>query len=183
MSIHRSVAAAFAALTLLVAQAVPASAVVYTFVGSWQVYNPAAPEWFGSPPNGPLAYTGQEAAALLFGGAPANYVISTVDSTVANINHKAWYDVIGFGGSQFAENYSSKYLGLYYGPTSGYNTDPAMQASNAASAFVRDNFVDGTNYAFLASGVPEPATWAMMLIGFGGLAFATSRRRRIAVAA
>jgi PEP-CTERM motif len=31
--------------------------------------------------------------------------------------------------------------------------------------------------------VPEPSTWAMMLIGFGGLGFAAYRRRRGAVAA
>ena len=29
-----------------------------------------------------------------------------------------------------------------------------------------------------APGVPEPATWAMMLIGFGGIGFAMRRRRR-----
>jgi PEP-CTERM motif len=31
--------------------------------------------------------------------------------------------------------------------------------------------------------VPEPSTWAMMLVGFGGLGFAAYRRRRGAVAA
>jgi PEP-CTERM motif len=32
-------------------------------------------------------------------------------------------------------------------------------------------------------GVPEPSTWAMMLLGFGGLAFfAARKRRRVALA-
>jgi len=31
----------------------------------------------------------------------------------------------------------------------------------------------------LASAVPEPQTWAMMLIGFGGLALASRRRARL----
>lgn len=31
----------------------------------------------------------------------------------------------------------------------------------------------------VASAVPEPSTWAMMLIGFAGLAFASSQRRKI----
>ncbi len=30
----------------------------------------------------------------------------------------------------------------------------------------------------LTSSVPEPSTWAMMLVGFGGLGFAAYRRRR-----
>jgi hypothetical protein len=30
----------------------------------------------------------------------------------------------------------------------------------------------------VSSAVPEPSTWAMMLVGFGGLAFATTRRRK-----
>ena len=39
----------------------------------------------------------------------------------------------------------------------------------------------GYTYAFTAAGfasaVPEPSTWAMMLLGFAGLAFAARRRR------
>lgn len=35
----------------------------------------------------------------------------------------------------------------------------------------------------ISAGVPEPATWAMMLLGFAGLALATGRRRRTVVAA
>jgi len=36
--------------------------------------------------------------------------------------------------------------------------------------------------ADVASGVPEPSTWAMMLIGFAGLGFAYRRRRLVAAA-
>lgn len=35
----------------------------------------------------------------------------------------------------------------------------------------------GANFQFSISGVPEPATWAMMLIGFGAIGFALRRRR------
>jgi hypothetical protein len=34
------------------------------------------------------------------------------------------------------------------------------------------------NSSFYVAGVPEPATWAMMLLGFGGIGFAMRRRRR-----
>lgn len=167
------------AFAVAMMSSVSASAVTYTFVGSWSVFDPDAPQWFSSPPDGPLAYTGQEAAALLFGGTAANYVISTIDSNVANINFLANYDVIGFGGAVFAQDYSNKYLGLYYGPTNGF---VGGNANNAASAFVRDNFVMETNYAFRVAAVPEPASWALMVIGFGVVG-AGMRRRSTVVAA
>ena len=154
-----------------------ANAVTYTYVGSWIPDDSRAPVWSGSPPNGPLAYTGQEAAAFLFGGPASSYAISTIDSNVANINFSAVYDVIGYGGATFAQNYSSKYLGLYYGPTSGYTG----AVNGAASTFVRDNNIAGTNYAFLISGtVPEPASWMLMIGGFGLVG--ASMRRKSAIA-
>jgi len=46
-------------------------------------------------------------------------------------------------------------------------------------------FTDGlngeTNGLFAAITVPEPSTWAMMLLGFGSLAFFAARRRRVAL--
>jgi hypothetical protein len=47
------------------------------------------PFWTSSPPEGPLAYTGKEAAALLFGGSASDYVISTAGTDVGSINHSA----------------------------------------------------------------------------------------------
>ena len=41
----------------------------------------------------------------------------------------------------------------------------------------------GTTYNFeVAAGVPEPATWAMMLVGFGGLGGLLRRRRTASLA-
>lgn len=169
---------AFAAMAAF--GSVSANATTYTYAGSWQVDQ--GPSWFGTPPNGPLAYTGREAAALLFGGGASHYVVSTVDNDPTHINFSAWYSVIGYGGNQgnggsiLADNYVSKYLGLYYGPTSGY---PLQSPLAAASAYIDDNAEGSTftNYAFLASGIPEPATWAMLLIGFGAVGFALRRQR------
>lgn len=165
-----------AAAALCTVASLPAQAATI-FAGSWRVDQ--GPNWASSPPNGPLAHTGQEAAALLFGGNASDYAISTVDALVGNINNSAWYSVIGLSGAALrAENYSSKYLGQFYGPTSGY----ASQDPNAAaSAYVADNArgAQFMNYAFRvdnAPAVPEPATWMMMLVGFGALGAAMRRR-------
>jgi hypothetical protein len=32
-------------------------------------------------------------------------------------------------------------------------------------------------YTYTPAAVPEPSTWAMMLVGFGGLGYAAIRRR------
>lgn len=152
------------------------------FVGYWDVADPNAPIWSDSSPNGPLAYTGQEAAALVFGGSASDYTISTVDDAVANINFMAWYDVIGVGGGVFAQDYSSKYLGQYYGPTGTF--EPG-NPGNAASAFVRDNLTQGVerNYAFRQdgsidpNGVPEPSMVSLLLLGLLGCALNRRRSR------
>ncbi len=181
MAKYMLVIAAF--LTAIAQQSAVHASLVY--VGSWQVDE--GPTWFSVPPNGPLAYTGQEAAAFLFGGSPANYVISTINNNPINVNHMAWYSVIGYignqgnGGSLLAENFNLKYLGQFYGPTSGYPTGTPIAAT---SAFVRDNAQGGTfrNFAFInvpdASPVPEPASMTLVCMGAFGLVLRARRRSK-----
>ena len=159
-------AAAFASLSL----AGQASAA--TYVGSWTVDQ--GPSWTGVP----AAYTGQEAAALLFGGVASDYLISTVDNLAANIDDLAWVSTYGGAcslsfpcGTKVAENFKISTGGLYsnLGDTSAYVTDWAVGSQY-------------TNYAFRATAaVPEPATWAMMLIGFGAMGVAMRRRSKVRV--
>lgn len=165
-----------AAATLVALSVGAADAATYTYVGSWNVYDDATESWGGTP-TGPLAYTGQEAAALLFGGNANNYVISTINDLVADIDFNAWYDVIGFGKALFAQDYSNKYLDQFYGPTSGYSND----VNGAASALIRDNLSGNgaVNYAFTVSAVPLPAAGWMLLAGLGGIA--AMRRRKASV--
>lgn len=156
-----------------------AQAATYTFVGEWSVHGSGAPDWLDpayEATNGPLAYTAQEAAALIFGGSASDYVISTVDNNPLNVNFSAWYAVLGYQGTVFAQDYSNKFEGQYYGPLDSFNSG---NPNNAASAYVRDYFVAGSNYAFRVTPVPEPENMALLLAGGAVVGFA--RRRKHAV--
>jgi len=152
----------------LAAVAAPAGAAA-TFVGSYEVDD--GPNWTTNP----TVYSAAEAAALLFGGTAADYDISTISSDPLLINHMGWYTTWGVdGGQMYNEDYKLD-LGA-----PGYN-DPGGTGT-AISAYTDDHAIGSqyTNYAFRVDGrgaVPEPATWAMMLIGFGGIGLAMRRRQ------
>lgn len=161
---------AFLAKAFLVAATLDVNAATYTFVGSWRVDD--GPRWLDQPP----AYSGQEAAALLFGGLPGDYAISTLGPAPETVNRLAWYSIYGLaGGFQLADTLDqSLEFGLYFD-----GAFPANQLmTNPASAFVWDNAIGPqyTNYAFLMSEVPLPATGLLLLGALGGLGILHRRR-------
>ena len=143
-----------------------AQAATYTYVGTWTVNQGA---YWGDQP---LAYTGQEAAAAVFGGNASDYVTSTVDANVADINFMAWYSIIGYGEDVFAQDYSNKLAnGKYYD-----GTPYTWVHDGVASAYVNDNSGE-RNFAFRISAVPEPTNLMLMLAGAGILGAAIKRRK------
>lgn len=172
--------AAVSALALITAAA-PAAAATYVYVGSWYVGE--GPVWTSNP----AVYTGQETAALLWGGNASDYAISTIDSNVANINFSTFVD--GYGDSQYLTTAVAQNFSLVTG--TGYDGPPSY------SAYVLDHSCgqrygdpqascvgsDGLNFAFRISGaVPEPASWALMITGFGMVGGALRSRRTLAAA-
>lgn len=162
--------AAVAASTMLIAGAANAATV---YVGSFQVDD--GPNWTTNP----TVYSATEAAALLFGGVASDYDISTVSNLVADIDNQGWYTIWGIaGGAKFNEDYKLDLGAPGYNDPGGTNT--------AISAYTEDNAIGAqyTNYVFRVDGqgaVPEPATWAMMIVGFGA-AGSMIRRRKAVVA-
>jgi hypothetical protein len=64
---------------------------------------------------------------------------------------------------------------------SNYRFFGATNSDGISSIFIaNDNGgieVDDLQFGFLSSGVPEPSTWAMMILGFAGIGFMAYRRK------
>lgn len=152
--------------------AVPAQALTYTYVGSWLVSDGAS--WWDNPP----VYSGQEAAAFLFGGSASDYAISTNGTDAGAINFKAFYDGWADANTCGYNGPCAQDMHIDVG-NDGYREPYGF--GNAYSALVSDHGVNLRNYAFRISGagaVPEPSAWALMILGFGAVGGAMRQRRR-----
>lgn len=164
------------AAVALAASACATVAEAATFVGSWRVDQ--GPNWATVP----AALSGQQAAALLFGGNASDYSISTVDANAANINNKAWVSV--WFASSFPDCPTGFPCGRIVDEDSVTSTGGLYANPGDTSAYVQDWAVgpEFVNYAFIDARIPEPGTWALLITGFG-MVGATMRRRRPALAA
>jgi hypothetical protein len=79
--------------------------------------------------------------------------------------------------SQFSAGFAA--FSITSGFSAGVNTLDFIVNNGGGPTALR---VEMTGAADLAGGVPEPATWAMMLAGFGGVGALMRSRRRVAAA-
>lgn len=113
-----------------------------TYVGSFNTDD--GPNWNTNP----AALSAVQAAALIFGGSPSDYAISTNSNTIdpMTITNTAWATSYAVAGCQeVAEDYSLD-LGA-----PGYSEPSVVGAG--VSSYVQDNCISGnTNYVWLVGG-------------------------------
>lgn len=161
-----------AAIASALAASAPAHATTYEYVGSWEV--DSGPRWNATPT--PAALSGQEVAALLFGGLASNYVISTVDSSVADINFDSWVSV--YGGTSTC---SGLQCGEIVGDSSVISNAGLYDAIGDTSAYVSDRAIGSQyiNYAFVEiDTTPLPAALPLFAAGLGVMGLISQRRKR-----
>ena len=127
----------------------------------------------GPSTNAPATLTFTNAVDYLsfLWGSPDLYNVLTITTNVATYDFTA--ALLGFtttNGDQSVSQYVQFSTGAGEHITGAtFNNAPPIDAFETA------------NFS-ITSGVPEPATWAMMLLGFGGIGFSMRRRQKPALA-
>lgn len=128
----------------------------YTYVGYWLV---------DQGPDGnlnPVAYSGQQAAAVIYGGAAGEYAISTNGTDPSKINFSNWIST--YDGACEEDEYP---CGTIVSEDFVVSTNGLYELPGDTSAYVRD-WAIGEQYANYAFMIPEPGS--LLLMGTGMLA-------------
>lgn len=80
--------------------------------------------------------------------------------------------------ADFGDTYSTRAFVSAFGVGDGSGAGIAFNAFADNLALTTTSGTNRVNFAAPSGAVPEPATWAMMLVGFGGMGAAMRRNRR-----
>ena len=81
--------------------------------------------------------------------------------------------------SEFSPSFDRLYINVPIFDAGG--TNYASLGSNNTLAIWNNQGLQGVTFTRIDTAVPEPATWALMLLGFGAIGFAARRRRERAL--
>lgn len=132
-------------------------------------------DWNGNALTGAPLY---ESAPLYFDGSAGAYSFSPNLATTPGGNYIAFMTVAGV-----ANPASTVRVGGTFGDTITSGAFRYLNTSGAAPTVGANwdtYFVQDMAFTAVFDAVPEPATWAMMIAGFGMVGFAARRRRLIA---
>jgi hypothetical protein len=144
------------------------SGATVTYVGKFNCND--GQYWMENPP----CYTGQEAAALLFGGNPEDYFTSTNTDTVnaGTITFTCWCCGWGTGQVEKPQDYKVDVAPAGYEYPEG--------GDNAVSAYINDWPITGDTYVWRTSNpVPVPIWTIVLVFSVVGIVVAVRFRRRL----
>jgi 6-phosphogluconolactonase (cycloisomerase 2 family) len=131
-----------------------------------------APCWIVVAPDGKFAYVVNTASGVISGyQVGSNGVLSLLGNGVTAETQPGPLDVAFLDGDLFDVTSGGSIIGFQ------------VQADGALTSLDLSATVPAGSRGLVAIAVPEPSTWAMMLLGFAGLAALGARKVRAATAA
>jgi hypothetical protein len=162
------------------------------FAATAAIYNPCCGT-SGSEP----AYSGNHFAAYDSGNVTGSATLSQTFNSVLGGLYTLTFDLGAFGGGTNVVDVTAQGVTQSFGVSANNNADTTFHPQSISFtglggvqtiaftvATVADNTDALLDNAVLSgpSGVPEPAAWALMIVGLGGTGAMLRRRRTLAVA-
>jgi hypothetical protein len=119
-------------------------------------------------------------------------VTATVGASTISLSFDAsgTFTVASFNGLTITDLTDSDIVGVLLGSTNvaGFDASRLSFTSNSVSLNLQGLQTTSqssiiANVSFAGAAVPEPATWAMMLVGFAGIGYTLRRRKKAALQA
>jgi PEP-CTERM motif-containing protein len=115
------------------------------------------------------------------GSSDISTLFPSIDGTEFSLNFDATANTLSFTYTAGAGDPAIHYYGLFQADTYDLFYDPAAITSsdtiNLSDFFPNNPGFSHIDFFDTGSSVPEPATWAMMIVGFGAAGMAMRRRR------